>query len=96
MTTFAGCSDFAQSVDDTARAGTKVVVAEVIATEFDEVPKALLEPFTNCVIGNATAAELRGFAQDRIVGADAETTVAIRRILSRDSTKACLRDTSGA
>jgi hypothetical protein len=91
------CSDYAQgvddlgeAVDDTARAGTKGVVAATLATRFPEVPKELITPFTDCVIDNATASELRHYAGAAIVGASDTTVDTIKGALTRPETVQCL------
>lgn len=87
-----GCVEVQTAVDTTARNGAKGVVTEAIATRFPQVPKALIEPFTDCVIDNATALEVREFARSALVGVDDATIGVIRNILSRPETRSCLQN----
>ena len=63
-----GCVEVQQAVDDTARQGSKGVVTEILATRFPQVPKELITPFTDCIIDNADALELRGLLSARNAG----------------------------
>lgn len=85
------CSDLTQAVDNTARAGTRGVVAQALAVNFDEVPKDLIEPFTDCVVNNSTAPELRIYAKAAIAGIEEETVKTIRAVLTRPETFQCLQ-----
>ena len=87
----AGCAEVQTAVDTTARNGAKGVVTEALATRFPQVPKALIEPFTNCVIDNASALEVREFARSALVGVDDATVEVIRNVLARPETRACLQ-----
>jgi ABC-type uncharacterized transport system auxiliary subunit len=87
-----GCAEVQTAVDTTARNGAKGVVTEALATRFPQVPKALLEPFTDCVIDNATALEVREFARSAIVGVDDATVEVIRNVLARPETRTCLQN----
>ena len=62
-TLLTACTQVQQAVDDTARAGAKGVVTETLATRFPQVPKQLITPFTDCIIDNASALEIRDFAR---------------------------------
>ncbi len=88
------CTDASQRVDMIAREGAKGVVTEAIATRFPQVPKQLITPFTNCIIDNADALEIRVFAKSAIVGVDDETVATIRAVLSRPETVRCLSQSS--
>lgn len=84
------CAEFEQAVDTTARQGAKGVVAETLATRFPQVPRELITPFTDCVIDNADAVEVREFARAAVVGVTDETAVIVKSILSRPGTVNCL------
>lgn len=88
------CTEASQRVDTMAREGAKGVVTEAIATRFPQVPKQLITPFTNCIIDNADALEIRVFAKSAIVGVDDTTVATIRTVLSRPETVRCLSQSS--
>ncbi len=83
------CVEVQQAVDNTARQGAKGVVTETLATRFPQVPKELITPFTDCIIDNATALEIREFARSAIAGVDDSTATTIRNVLSRPETVQC-------
>jgi len=85
------CTEIQTVVDNTAREGTKGVVAETLATRFPQVPAQLLTPFTDCVIDNATAIELRDLARSALSGVDEMTVTTVRNTLARPETQSCLR-----
>ncbi|MEX3314555.1 hypothetical protein [Sulfitobacter sp. PS-8MA] len=84
------CVEVQQAVDDTARQGSKGVVTEILATRFPQVPKELITPFTDCIIDNASALELRELARAAVVGVEPTTTGTVRAILARPETRTCL------
>lgn len=86
------CTEVQQAVDNTARQGAKGVVAETLATRFPQVPKELITPFTDCVIDNAKAVEIREFAKAAIVGVDDTTVATVKNVLSRPETVKCLSE----
>ncbi|MDF1727976.1 MAG: hypothetical protein P1U53_09510 [Sulfitobacter sp.] len=85
------CAPAQQAVDNAARVGAKGVVTETLATRFPQVPKQLITPFTDCIIDNASALELRVFARSALVGVDEETVATVRTILTRPETVSCLQ-----
>ena len=88
------CNQGQTAVDNTAREGAKNVVIETLATRFPQVPKELITPFTDCIIDNATAGEIRDIAKAGLVGIDESTAGIITNVLSRPETVSCLRDKS--
>ena len=90
LTALTACVEVQQVVDDTARQGSKGVVTEILATRFPQVPKELITPFTDCIIDNADALELRELARAAVVGVEDTTTGTVRTILSRPETRSCL------
>ena len=86
----AACTQVEQAVDSTARQGAKGVVTETLATRFPQVPKELITPFTDCIIDNASALEIREFARAAVVGVDDSTTETVRNVLARPETQQCL------
>ena len=91
LTGMAACVPVQEAVDNTARQGAKGVVAETLATRFPQVPKQLITPFTDCVIDNASALELRDLARSVVVGVDDQTVATVRSVLSRPETAQCLQ-----
>lgn len=89
--TLTACTDVQQVVDTTARNGAKGVVTETLATRFPQVPKQLITPFTDCIIDNSSALEIRDFARAAIVGVDDQTVETVRVVLSRPQTVQCLQ-----
>ena len=85
------CAPVQQAVDNTARQGAKGVVTETLATRFPQVPKQLITPFTDCIIDNSTALEIRDFARAAVVGVDDQTVATVRGVLSRPETVQCLQ-----
>ena len=79
----AACAEVEQAVDNTARAGAKGVVTETLATRFPQVPKELITPFTDCIIDNSSALEIREFAKAAVVGVDDGTAETVRNVLDR-------------
>lgn len=88
----AGCVEVQQAVDSTARRGAKGVVTETLVTRFPQVPKKLITPFTDCVIDNATALEVREFIRAAAAGVDQTTVDAVRGILARPETQSCVQN----
>ncbi|WP_370402349.1 hypothetical protein [Sulfitobacter sp. JB4-11] len=86
-----GCVEVQQAVDNTARQGAKGVVAETLATRFPQVPKELITPFTDCIIDNSTAVEIREYARAAVIGVEETTVTTVRNVLSRSETVQCLQ-----
>lgn len=94
-----GCDQFQSAsnkvtaaADQTGRKAATSAVTEVIAINFPQVPKPLIEAFTGCVIDNAQAVEVRELAKASVVGVDDDTVAVVRNILSRPATQTCLRN----
>lgn len=85
------CTELQTAVDNTARQGAKGIVTETLATRFPEVPKPLLEAFTDCTVDNASPEELRDFGRSALAGVDEATILTVRNILARPQTQTCLR-----
>ena len=85
------CAPVQEAVDNTARQGAKGVVTETLATRFPQVPKQLITPFTDCVIDNSSALEIRDFAKAAVLGVDDQTVATVRAVLSRPETVQCLQ-----
>lgn len=89
------CTEVENAVDRTARQGAKGVVTEVLATRFPAVPKEMITPFSDCVIDNADAVEIRDFARAAISGVDDKTVEVVRTVLRRRETISCLGGSAG-
>ncbi|MEP5728425.1 MAG: hypothetical protein ABJL67_03515 [Sulfitobacter sp.] len=85
------CAPVQEAVDNTARQGAKSVVTETLATRFPQVPKQLITPFTDCIIDNSSALEIREFAKAAIVGVDDGTVATVKAVLARPETVQCLQ-----
>lgn len=88
------CTQASQRVDEIARQGAKGVVTETLATRFPQVPKQLITPFTDCIIDNSDANEIRVFAKSAVIGVDDTTVATVRSVLSRPDTVRCLSQNS--
>ena len=93
-----GCAQFQSATekvttaaDQSGRKAATSAVTEVIAINFPQVPKPLIESFTGCVIENAAAVEVRELAKASVVGVDVDTVAVVRNILSRPATQTCQR-----
>ncbi|MGJ5620776.1 hypothetical protein [Sulfitobacter sp. MF3-043] len=93
-TALTACVEVQQAVDNTARQGAKGVVTETLATRFPQVPKQLITPFTDCIIDNSTALEIREYVRAAAVGVDDTTTATIKGVLARPETVQCLQAAS--
>ena len=85
-----GCEQTIKVADDVARRSAKAAVAETLATRFTTVPNAVLTPFSDCVIDNASGREIAEFAKDAVIGVDETTAVLIRSVLARPQTQQCV------
>jgi len=90
----AACTQVQQAVDNTARAGAKGVVTETLATRFPQVPKQLITPFTDCIIDNSNAQEIRQYARAAVIGVDDAVADTVRDVLSRPQTVQCLQSSA--
>lgn len=88
----AGCTEVQEAADKTGRKAATSAVTEVIAINFPQVPKPLIETFTGCVIESASAVEVRELAKASIVGIDDDTVAVVRAVLARPATQTCLRE----
>ncbi|KEJ89751.1 hypothetical protein [Sulfitobacter donghicola] len=86
------CAEVQTAADKTGRKAATSAVTEVIAINFPQVPKPLIETFTGCIIDNAAAVEVRELAKASIVGVDDDTVAVVRNVMSRPATQTCLRD----
>jgi len=73
--------------DTLARNAARQAIRPVLAEQFPGVP---LEPATDCIIDNATAAEILALAADAVTGPTASTVQMVTNIISRPDTITCL------
>lgn len=85
------CTDIQNATDRAGRDAAKSIMPETLAVYFPQVPKAFFEPFTNCTVDFASAAEVQALAADAVVGVDEGTADVVRGILARPETQNCLR-----
>lgn len=87
----AGCAQVQSATDKAGRDAAKTIMPQTLALYFPEVPKEYFTPFTDCIVDNALAVEVRGLAEDAVVGVDQGTADTVRTILERPQTQDCLR-----
>ncbi|MGB7241353.1 MAG: hypothetical protein WBC93_04600 [Sulfitobacter sp.] len=88
--TLTACVEVQQAADTAGRNTAKRAVTEALFVRFPQVPKELTSVFTDCIIDNATGAEIAALAQDAVVGVDDETVTTIKTVLARPQTARCL------
>jgi hypothetical protein len=92
----AGCSEATKTVDEVARRSAKAAVAETLVSRFPLVPKAVVTPFTDCIIDNSSGSEIFKFAKAAVVGTDETTVALITDVLGRPATQQCAPKASHA
>ncbi len=83
------CTELATQGDAVARDSAKTVVNGVVEARFPGVNAA---PITDCIIDNATTAELLQIAQAAALGTSTETTSLIVDISQRPETFSCIAE----
>lgn len=83
------------ATDQAGRDAAKTIMPQTLALYFPQVPKEYFTPFTDCVVDNALAVEVRSLAEDAVVGVDQGTADTVRTILQRSQTQDCLRSRIG-
>jgi len=87
LTLLAGCGqDLGMAGDMLARDAAKGVVNSAVQARF---PGVDARPLTDCIIDNASSAEIIQIAEGAIVGANLATTNLIVRIAERPETVRC-------
>jgi len=81
----AGCT--VEEVDQMGRRTAKSAVTQVVAQNFPGVNAA---PYTDCIIDNATAQEVRSLAAGVLTGPDASITEIVLNIAARPETAQCI------
>lgn len=75
--------------DELTRDAARTAIRPVLEENFPGVP---LEPATDCVIDNASSAELLSLAADAVTGPTANTVEIVGRIVARPETITCLAE----
>ncbi|MBD3679358.1 MAG: succinate dehydrogenase [Rhodobacteraceae bacterium] len=88
LAVLAGCAPDGLA-DQIARQEAKQVVNPIVAERFPGVPA---EPYTDCVIDNASAGEILQLAAASVTGPDAEDTALVIEIATRPRTLECAAD----
>ena len=86
----AGCTELETATDKLGRDAAKSAVSEVVAVRLPGVSKQMVAPFTDCVVDNAKAREVRNLAKATIVGVDDSTVDIVTDIIQRPETGACI------
>ena len=81
----AACSP--QQQDQIARDAARSAITPVVTDRFPGVP---VEPAIDCIIDNASAAQIRALAADAVLGATQSTVEIVTDIVSRPETLTCL------
>ena len=89
VASLAGCEQANEAVNDVARQSAKAAISETLVTRFPAVPKAVVTPFTDCVIDNSSAGEIGQFAKAAVTGSDDTTVTLITEVLARPATQQC-------
>ena len=82
-----GCAQVSDMAETTARDTAKTVITPVVEAQFPGVP---VGPATDCIIDNATLAEVFELAKAATLGVSAETTQTVISIASRPETITCI------
>lgn len=86
----AGCSDYYQGGSSAGLDPARSAVLKALASEYDNVPKDRLEPYTECIVSNATRLELAGLATGSVGGPTPQVVEAIDKIIARAPTARCI------
>lgn len=86
----ASCAEVQQATDNVARTSARAAVDEVLVTRFPGIDGTRVTPFTDCVIGGASAREIGRLAQAALVGVDQGTVTLVTQIAQRPDVAACL------
>lgn len=80
----------AAAVDAVAQATARAVVRTALERRFPQVPPERVTPYTDCIIGNASAGEIVALAGDAKTGVDAGTVRLVLAVSGRPDTLTCL------
>lgn len=85
------CSSIQETTDKAGRDAARSIMPQTLAIYVPQVPKELYPAFTNCVIENATAADVQSLAGDAVVGIEPSTGERVKKIIAYPETQDCLR-----
>jgi len=91
-----GCAQVQSATDKAGRDAAKTIMPQTLALYFPQVPKEFFTPFTDCIVDNALAVEVRSLTEDAVVGVDQGTADTVQGILERPQTQDCLRGRIGS
>jgi len=84
------CSETNGVADTLARQAAKTAVSTALSTRFPNVPARLVTPFSDCIIENASAAEIVGLSGAAVAGLDDEAARLTGEGLGRAPTQTCV------
>ena len=96
LSVVAGCAQVQSATDQAGRDAAKTIMPQTFALYFPQIPKEFFAPFTDCVVDNALAVEVRSLAEDAVVGVDQGTADTVQTILERPQPQTCLTDRIGS
>ena len=88
------CADTQGVADALARQSAKTTVSTALSTRFPNVPAALVTPFTDCIIDNASSSEIITLAASAVAGLNEEAVEITGQVLSRPQTQTCVANAS--
>ena len=84
------CAETQGVADALARQSAKTAVNTALSSRFPNVPAGLVTPFTDCVIENASAAEIISLSTAAVAGLEDEVVRLTGEVLSRAPTQTCV------
>jgi len=85
-----GCSAYQQGGPNLGFDTARSAVLKALASEYDNVPKERLEPYTECIINNASRLELTGLSAGSVAGPTPQVVETIDNIIARAPTARCI------
>jgi len=86
----AGCSEYGQGTPTIGRDTAKAAVLKALASEYENVPKERMEPYSDCIVDNATRLELTGITAGSVAGPTPQVVETIDNIIARPATAQCI------
>ncbi|WP_425071932.1 hypothetical protein [Sagittula sp. S175] len=80
----------AQQTDQIARNAARSTITPIVTEQFPGVP---VEPTLDCIINNASAAQIAALAADSVLGATESSVQIVTDIVSQPETITCLATT---
>lgn len=88
------CSDYQQGGPNLGLEAARSAVLKALASEYDNVPKDRLQPYTECIVSNASRLELTGLSAGSVAGPTPQVVEAIDNIIARAPTARCISSVS--